>query len=133
MWAGDDKAPWHIAPAAKNVDSLFLTRPFIYYATDTSCTRSQNKTIQRAKISAFQTLNITWFYLLVEGIIWLSCLKVLRTLPFIIFPSTRNCMTKTLFMTFCCIQYAKKRGSTALSMESTFQRVQNNRQYLEKK
>lgn len=44
MWAGDDKAPWHIAPAAKNVDSFYPTRPFIYYATDTSCTKKGVKT-----------------------------------------------------------------------------------------
>ena len=44
MWAGDDKAPWHIIPAVRNADSFYPTRPFIYYATDTSCTRKGVKT-----------------------------------------------------------------------------------------
>lgn len=44
MWAGDDKAPRHIAPAAKNVDSFYPTRPYIYYATDTACTGKGVKT-----------------------------------------------------------------------------------------
>lgn len=34
MWAGADKAPRHIAPAAENGDSFYPTRPLIYYTTD---------------------------------------------------------------------------------------------------
>ena len=44
VWAGDDKAPWHIVPAVKNIDNFYPTRPFIYYATDILCTRKGVKT-----------------------------------------------------------------------------------------
>lgn len=44
MWANDDKAPWRIAPAVKDIDSFYPMKPFIYYATDTLCTRKGVKT-----------------------------------------------------------------------------------------
>lgn len=59
MWASDDKAPWHIAPAVKNIDSFYSIRPFIYYATDTLCTRKGVKTKyeeQRFRFSKLSTL-----------------------------------------------------------------------------
>lgn len=43
VWADDDKALWHIVPAVKNVDSFYSSKPFIYYATDTFCTRKVSK------------------------------------------------------------------------------------------
>lgn len=43
MWTGDDKEPCHVAPAAKNADSFYPTRPFIYYATDTRALEKVSK------------------------------------------------------------------------------------------
>lgn len=44
MWAGDDKAPRHIAPAVKNLDSFYPTGPFTHYVTDTLRSRKGDKT-----------------------------------------------------------------------------------------
>lgn len=44
MWASDDKVLCHLTQAVKNTDRFCLTRPFMYYATDTLYSRKGVKT-----------------------------------------------------------------------------------------